>query len=118
MYTLPAELLYATRTALETQLAGANALTRAAFDGSASLIDLNVQLAREQLTAATAASNQLLFVRDAQDFVGIAAVHSQQALDRAKAYGRRVAGVASDLNTSLSELGNEFAGTLSRTSIE
>ncbi len=118
MYTLPAELLYVTRTALETQLAGANALTRAAFNGGASLLDVNMQLAREHLAAATAASNQLLFVRDAQDLVAIAAVHSQQVLDRAKAYGRRVAGVASDLNSRLNELGNDFAGTLPRTSIE
>ncbi|WEF31844.1 phasin family protein [Pseudoduganella chitinolytica] len=118
MITLPAELFHVTRTVLETQLAGCNALARTAFDSGAGLFDVNVNLARDHLAAATAASNKLLFVRDPQDLIGLAAVHSHQALNRVHAYGRGMAGVASDLHTRLGELGKDFAGTLSRTSIE
>jgi len=118
MFTLPAELLYVARTALETQMASCNALARSALDTGASLIDVNVGLARAQLAAATAASNQLMFVRAPQDIVALAAAQQHEALIRAQAYGRRVAGVASDLNAVLGELGKDFAGTLPRTSIE
>lgn len=118
MFTLPAELFHVTRTLLESQLAQGSALARTAFDSGASLFDVNVNLAREQMAAATAASNQLMFVRDPQDLIGLAAVQSHQALNRVHAYGRGMAGVASDLNTMLGELGKDFAGTLSRTSIE
>lgn len=118
MFTLPAELFHVTRAVLEGQLAQGNALARTAFDSGARLFDVNVNLAREQMTAATAASNQLMFVRDAQDLLGLAAVQSHQALNRAHAYGRGMAGVASDLHTKLGEMGKDFAGTLPRTSIE
>ena len=118
MLTLPAELMYVFRTALEAQMASCNALARTALDSGASLIDVNVGLAREQLAAANAASNQLLFVRGPQDLVAIAAAQQHEALNRVQAYGRRVAGVASDMHTVLDELGKDFAGTLPRTSIE
>jgi len=118
MFTLPAELMYVARTALETQMAGCNALARTALDSGANLIDVNVGLARDQLAAATAASNQLLFVRDPQDWIAIAAAQQHEALNRVQAYGRRVAGVASDMHAVLDEMGKDFAGTLSRTSIE
>ena len=118
MYTLPAELLYVARTALTSQLAGCDALARTAFDSGASLAGANVRLAREGLAAATAASNQLLFVRGPHDLLALAIAQQHEALGRAQAYGRHVAGVASDLNKTLGTLGKDFAGTLSRTSIE
>ena len=118
MFTLPAELLYVTRTALETQMAGCNSLARTALDSGASLIDVGVGLARDQIAAATAASNQLMFVRDPQDFVAIAAAQQHESLVRAQACGRRVAAVASEINTMFDGLSKDFAGTLSRTSIE
>lgn len=118
MFTLPAELMYIARSALETQMASCNALARTALDNGAYLIDVNVGLARDQMAAVTAASNQLLFVRGPQDLIAMAAAQQHEALNRAQAYGRRVAGVASDLHAVLDEMGKDFAGTLSRTSIE
>jgi Xaa-Pro aminopeptidase len=112
------ELMYFVRTALTAQMATCDALVLTALDSSASLIDVNVGLARGQLAAATAASNQLLFVRDPQDLVAIAAAQQHEALNRVQAYGRRVAGVASTMHTVLDEMGKDFAGTLPRTSIE
>jgi phasin family protein len=118
MFMLPTELLYATRTLVETQLAGCNALLQAAFDSNVRLLDVNVHAARAQLEAASAVSNQLLFVKEPQELLTLTARQSQQALDRAQAYGRNVAGVASDAHTRLGELGKDFAGTLSHTPIE
>lgn len=112
------EWLYFARTALTSRMAACNALARSVLDSGASLMDVNVGLARDQLAAATAASNQLLFVRDPQDLVAIAAAQQHEALNRAQAYGRRVAGVASTMHAVLDEMGRDFAGTLSRTSIE
>ncbi len=111
MYTLPAEILYATRTFADSQLAGCRALMQAAFDSSASLIGVNVNAARAQLAAASTATTALLHVRDPQELVALTASQSQQAFDRAQAYGRHVAGVASDANARLGALSKDFAGT-------
>ncbi|TWI62959.1 phasin protein [Pseudoduganella lurida] len=115
---LPAELLYATRTLVESHLAGCNALWQAAFDSSATLLDVHVKAARAQLAAANSASNQLLFVRDPQDLLDIAARQGQQAFDRAQRYGRQMAGVASHAHERLGELGKDIAGSSRHNPIE
>lgn len=118
MLTLPAELLYTARTLAESQLAGYNALMRTAFESGVSLIDANLHATRAHLDAANAASSELLFVRAPQDLLTLTASHSQQAIDRAGRYGRRMAGVASALQDRLSELSNDHAGRQTRNSLE
>ncbi|WP_338769282.1 phasin family protein [Massilia sp. METH4] len=115
---LPAEFVNATRNLAESQWAGCNALMRAAFESSASLIDVNVHATRDQIAAANTASNQLLFVRDVRDLVCLTASQSQQALERAQRYGRQMAGVASAAHDRLGELSRDFAGSLPRNPIE
>ena len=115
---LPAELVDVTRNFAESQLAGYNALMRAAFESSASLIDVNVHATRAGIAAASAASNELLFVREVRDLVCLTASHSQQAMERAQRYGRQMAGVASAAQDRLGELSRDFAGRLPRNPIE
>ena len=116
--TPPAALVNATRNLAESQLAGYNALMRAAFESGASLIDVNVHATRAGIAAANAASNELLFVREVRDLVCLTASHSQQALERAQRYGRQMAGVASAAHDRLGELSRDFAGSLPRNPIE
>lgn len=116
--TLPAELADVTRGLAESQVAGCNALLRAAFESSASLVELNVHAAREGIAAASAVSNQLLFVREPRDLVCLTASHSQQAMERAQRYGRQVVGVANSAQHRLGELSKDFAGSLPRNPIE
>jgi phasin family protein len=115
---LPAGLVDATRSFAESQLAGCSAFVRAAFESSASLVELNVHAARDGIDAVGTVSNQLLFVREPRDLVCLTASQSQQALERAQRYGRQVAGVANQANHRLSELSRDFAGSLSRNPIE
>ncbi|QBE63649.1 phasin family protein [Pseudoduganella lutea] len=105
---LPAELVNAGRAFAESQLAGCNALMRAAFESGASLVELNVHATRESIAAANAVSNGLLFVREPRDLVCLTASQSQQALERAQRYGRQVAGVANAAQHRMGELGKEF----------
>lgn len=115
---LPAELVNASRAFAETQLAGCNALMRAAFESGASLVELNVHATREGMAAASAVSNGLLFVREPRDLVCLTASQSQQALERAQRYGRQVAGVANTAQHRLGELSRDLAGSLPRNPIE
>ncbi|MBB3223869.1 phasin family protein [Pseudoduganella umbonata] len=115
---LPAEFVNAGRTFAETQLAGCNALMRAAFESGASLVELNVHATREGMAAASTVSNGLLFVREPRDLVCLTASQSQQALERAQRYGRQVAGVANTAQHRLGELSRDFAGSLPRNPIE
>jgi Phasin protein len=115
---LPEQFLDAARNLAETQLASCNALVRAAFESSASLIGVNVHATRDHLAAASTVSNELLFVREVRDLVCLTASHSQQALERAQRYGRQMAGVANEAHHRIGELSRDFAGSLSRNPIE
>lgn len=115
---LPQEFVNATRNLAESQLAGCNALMRAAFDSGASLIDASMHATRDHIAAANTASNELLFVREVRDLVCLTASHSQQALERAQRYGRKMAGVAGEAHSRMGELSRDFAGSLSRNPIE
>jgi phasin family protein len=114
----PPELVNISRELAESQLAGCNALVRAAFESGASLLALNVDATRDGIAAANAVSNQLLFVREARDLVCLTASQSQQALERAQRYGRQVAGVANTAQQRIGELSRDFAGGLPRNPIE
>jgi hypothetical protein len=118
MFTLPSELMYVARTFVDAQLAGCNALLRAAFESGAGVVDVNVHAARAELAAANAVSSELLFVRGPQELVALTARESQQAVERAQRYGRHLAGVAHDAHGRLGELSKDFAGSLPRTSLE
>lgn len=115
---MPADFLHAGRNFAESQLAGCNALMRAAFESGASLIDLNLHATRDGIAAANAVSSQLLFVREVRDLVCLTASQSQQAVERAQRYGRQVAGVANQAHNRMGELSRDFAGSPPRNPIE
>lgn len=94
MFTISERLTLATKAVFDAQLVSGLAFAQAAFDSGATVIDLNVEAARTCMAASTVAAKQLLSIKDAQEWFGMAASQSQLALDRLHAYGRQAADIA------------------------
>jgi len=113
MFSIPEQLSLAGKAAYEAHLASVHAFAKAAFDSSQTLIELNVEAFKKSLAASTAASGQLLAVRDPQQFSSLAVEHTQQAMDRVRDYGRQASDLARDSRAKFSQVA-ESEGATSR----
>jgi phasin family protein len=95
MFAISEQLSHATKVAIDQQWFGLASFAQAAFDAGVGVVDLNVDAVKASMAAATVAANQLLCVRDGRDWMSLTTGQSQQALERASAYGRQAAEVAS-----------------------
>lgn len=87
----------------EARLAMLNTLTQSAFDSVAKLIELNVGVVKASLAESTVFTQQLLSAKDTQEFCSVAAAHARPASEKALAYGRHVAGIASATQAEFSK---------------
>jgi phasin family protein len=95
MFTSPDQFSAATKANFEAQLATMTALTNKAFESVAQLVDLNVSAAKASFENSTATAQQLLSVKDAQEFFSLSAAQSQPNAEQVLAYGRSLANIAS-----------------------
>lgn len=103
MFTVPEQFSAATKANLESQLAMLNALTAKAFEGVEKVIELNVNAARASLEESSAAARQLLSAKDAQEFFSLSAAQAQPTAEKAIAYGRHLAGIASSTHAEFAK---------------
>lgn len=104
MNTLTEQLSLATKAVFDAQLVSATAVAQAAFDSGVTMIDLNVDAAKTCMAAYTVAANQLLSIKDPQEWMSMTASQSQLALDRVHAYGRQAADIAQDAQAKFSRV--------------
>lgn len=95
MLTVPEQFSAATKANFEAQLAMLSTLTAKAFEGVEKVIELNVNAARASLEESSATARQLLSARDPQEFFSLSAAQAQPTAEKAIAYGRHLAGIAS-----------------------
>lgn len=103
MFTNPEQFTQTAKSLIEAQINSFSAFTQAAFDSCASVLDLNMDTVKTSLAAATVASNQLLSAKEPQELLSLTASQSQQVRDRAQAYGRQAAGLASAAQARFSQ---------------
>jgi phasin family protein len=104
MFAFSKQLSFAAIAVFDAQLVTANAFAQAVFDSGVTLIDLNVDATRTCMAATTVAANQLLSVRDPQEWLNLVATQSRLALDRAQAYGRQAADIAQGAHAKYSRV--------------
>ena len=104
MINLTEQLSRAIRAVFDAQLVSATALAQAAFDSGVTMIDLNVDAAKTCMAANTVAANQLLSIKDPQEWMSMTANQSQLTLDRVHAYGRQAAGFAQEAQQKFSRV--------------
>jgi phasin family protein len=95
MFTTADQFSAVTKANFEQQLATLTSLTNKAFESVAQLVDLNVSAAKASLENSTAAAQQLLSVKDAQEFFTLSAAQSQPNAEKVLAYSRNLATIAS-----------------------
>lgn len=95
MFSFQEQLSNATKTSFETQLALITAMTNKAFDSVEKVIDLNMNVAKASLEESKANVQQLLSVKDAQEFFALSAAQVQPTAEKAIAYGRHLANIGS-----------------------
>lgn len=104
MFSLTDEVSSASKAVFEANLQSATAFAQAAFDSSKSLIDLHVATAKASIEAAGEVRGKLLAVKDPQEWFSLTQDQSQQALERAREYGRQAAELAQETKNKFSQV--------------
>jgi phasin family protein len=85
----------ATKATIESNLATMNELTSKALNNFAELMELNLATAKLSLEQSAAAAHQILSAKDAQEIFSVTSAHAQPNAEKAMAYGRQLASIAS-----------------------
>ena len=103
MFSIPEQFSTATKSNLDAQFAMFSSLTSKAFEGIEKMVDLNLTAAKSSLEESSAAAKQLLSAKDAQEFFSLTAAQAQPAAEKAVAYGRHLAAIASGTQAEFSK---------------
>ncbi|MGN6701650.1 MAG: TIGR01841 family phasin [Burkholderiaceae bacterium] len=114
MFPMSEQLSAATKSQLESQLAMFNTLAATAFQGAEKVIALNVNAAKASIDESAAAARQLLAARDPQEFFTLSAAQVQPNAEKALAYGRHLAGIASSTQAEFVKVAEEQIAENSR----
>jgi len=98
---------------IEAHLRSFNTCAKAVLQSSAGLVDLQLDSVKTAMASTTVASNQLLSVKDPQEWINLATAQSQQAYDRVQAYGRQAAGIAQGAHALWTEAALPLQGLFS-----
>ncbi|MDB6002046.1 MAG: hypothetical protein JWP52_3745 [Rhizobacter sp.] len=94
------QMLDAQKTNLETLFG----LTTKAFEGVEKLMELNLQLAKATMGEAAETAKAVLAAKDAQEVLALQAGLLQPAAEKAMAYGRHVADIATSTTTEVGKV--------------
>ncbi|WP_395401750.1 TIGR01841 family phasin [Pseudoduganella sp. UC29_106] len=103
MFSIPEQFSNATKANLESQFALFSSLTNKAFEGVEKVVDLNLTAAKASLEESSAAAKQLLAAKDPQEFFTLSAAQAQPTAEKAIAYGRHLASIASGTTAEFSK---------------
>ncbi|MES2831052.1 MAG: phasin family protein [Pseudomonadota bacterium] len=95
MFSLPEEFSAATKNHFEAQLAMITTLTNKAFESIEKLVDLNMNVVKASLEESTIAAQKLMAVNNPQELMAFSSTHVQPGTDKAMAYNRHLASIAS-----------------------
>lgn len=118
MFALPEQFSAASKANFEAQLAMMTELTNKAFEGVEKMIDLNLNVAKTSLEESNAAAKQFLAAKDAQEWLSLAAAQAQPNAEKALAYGRHLATIASGVQAEFSKAAEAQIAETSRKVLE
>lgn len=118
MFTIPEQFSAASKANFEAQLSMMTALTNKAFEGVEQMIGLNLNAAKASLEESSAAAKQFLAAKDAQEWLSVAASQAQPNAEKAMAYGRHLATIASGVQAEFSKAAEAQIAETSRKVLE
>jgi phasin family protein len=107
MFAIPEQFSTATKANIESQVALLTSLTTKTFESVEKIIDLNLNVAKASLEESTSAAKQLLAAKDAQEFFNLSTAQAQPNAEKALAYGRHLASIASNAQAEFTKAAEE-----------
>lgn len=103
MFSFQEQFSEATKTNFEAQIAMMTALTNKTFESVEKIVDLHMSAVKASMEESTLAAKQMLTAKDPQEFFAMAASQAQPNSEKAMAYGRHLAGIASSAQAEFSK---------------
>jgi phasin family protein len=95
MFSSPDQFSNATKATFETQMAAMNDLANKALKSVSDLVELNVATIKSSMEHSSAAAQQMLAAKDAQEFFSLTAANAQPNTEKAVEYARHLADITS-----------------------
>ena len=118
MFAIPEQFSAASKANFEAQLALITSLTNKAFEGMEKVVDLNINAVKSSLEESNAAAKQLLSAKDPQEWLSVAAAQAQPNAEKALAYGRHLASIASGVQAEFTKAAEAQIAETSRKVLE
>ncbi|MDB5797167.1 MAG: phasin family protein [Paucimonas sp.] len=103
MISYQEQLSNATRSQVEAFLELSTSLAAKAFEGVEKVIELNMTVVKSSMEESTAAVQQLLSAKDPQAFFSLTAAQAQPNAEKALAYARHLASIATSLQSEFTK---------------
>jgi phasin family protein len=95
MFAIPEQFSNATKANFEAQIALLTELTNKTFESVEKIVDLNINVVKASMEESSANAKQLMTAKDPQEFFALSAAQAQPNAEKALAYGRHLATIAS-----------------------
>jgi phasin family protein len=95
MYAIPEQFSEATKTNFDALVSAYSELSSKAFECFKEIVALNMSATKNSLEESTNTAQQLLATKDPQEFFSLSAAQAQPNAEKALAYGRHLATIAS-----------------------
>lgn len=107
MFANSEQISAATKANFEAQLSLLTSLSSKAFEGVQKMVDLNMEVAKSSLAESTEAAKKLLSAKDPQEFLSLTTAQAQPTAEKAIAYTRTLASIATSTQTEISRTAEE-----------
>ncbi|HEX2530830.1 MAG TPA: TIGR01841 family phasin [Burkholderiaceae bacterium] len=107
MFSFSEQLSSATKANFNAQIDFFSALSNKAFESVEKVVDLNISAIKATLEDSAAVTKQLLSAKDPQEFLSLSAAQAQPNAQKAIAYSRHLAGIASSAQVEFSKAADE-----------
>lgn len=114
MFSFQDQFSSATKANFEAQLALISMLTGKAFESVEKLVELNLTAAKSSLEESATNARELLAAKDPQEFLALTAAQAKPNAEKALAYGRHVAGIATTAQAEFTRAAEEQVAATSR----
>jgi len=112
MFSTPEQFSTTTKANLEAQLNAFTALSSKIYQSLEQVIDLNINAGKALLEDQAVAARQLLAAKDPQELLSLTTAQAQPAAAKVIAYGRQLAGIATNAQAEFTRTAEEqFAET-------
>ena len=103
MFTNPEQISAAAKSTFDAHLTMMTDLTQKAFASVEKLIELNLTVAKTSLEESNVAAKELLAAKDPQQAMALSAAQAQPSAEKALAYVRHVASIASEVQAEFTK---------------